>query len=89
MEQFDKLWSQQTLPSGLTLVHVPQVHDDHFFLGVMLKAGSRLEKGKHPQGVSHFLEHMMFRGSARYPEFTRLAEAFEWLGGEWNAATGH
>ena len=70
-------------------MHVPQVHDDHFFLGVMLKAGSRLEKGKHPQGVSHFLEHMMFRGSARYPEFTRLAEAFEWLGGEWNAATGH
>jgi predicted Zn-dependent peptidase len=32
---------------------------------------------------------MMFRGSKRYPQFTQLAEAFEWLGGEWNAATGH
>ena len=89
LEHFDKAWSKQTLSSGLTLLHVPQAHDDHFFLGVMLKAGSRLEKGKHSKGVSHFLEHMMFRGSATYPEFTHLAEAFEWLGGEWNAATGH
>src|SRR4051794_25590431 len=55
----------------------------------MIKTGSRLETGPFPQGVSHFLEHMMFRGSSRYPEFTRLAEAFEWLGGDWNAATGH
>lgn len=78
---------ERKLPSGLTALHVPLPHDDHFFLGVMIRAGSRMEKD-HLPGVSHFLEHMMFRGSDRYPEFSRLAEAFEWLGGEWNAATG-
>ncbi|WP_435546381.1 insulinase family protein, partial [Glaesserella parasuis] len=67
---------------------MPRTYDDHFFLSVTLKAGSRLEAPPHLPGVSHFLEHMMFRGSARYPEFTHLAEAFEWLGGDWNAATG-
>jgi predicted Zn-dependent peptidase len=88
LEAFDTGWRARALPNGMTALHVPMPHDDHFFLGVMIKAGSRLESGDHPPGVSHFLEHMMFRGSARYPEFTRLAEAFEWLGGDWNAATG-
>jgi predicted Zn-dependent peptidase len=32
---------------------------------------------------------MMFRGSAKYPTFSDLSVAFECLGGEWNAATGH
>ena len=89
LEAFDKAWRQRRLKSGLTLLHVPLPHDDHFFLGCMIKTGSRVEAAPFPQGVSHFLEHMMFRGSSRYPEFTRLAEAFEWLGGDWNAATGH
>ncbi len=87
LEAFDASWVERVLPSGLTVLHVPLPHDDHFFLGVMIRAGSRMEKD-HLQGVSHFLEHMMFRGSDRYPEFSRLAEAFEWLGGDWNAARG-
>lgn len=85
---FDVVWQQRTLANGMAAIHVPTPHDDHFFLGVMIRAGSRLEVAAN-NGVSHFLEHLMFRGSERYPEFTRLAEAFEWLGGEWNAATGH
>lgn len=88
LESFDKSWRSKRLPSGLTLIHAPDAATDHFFLGVIVRAGSRLERPKE-MGVSHFLEHMMFRGSERYPEFTRLAEAFEWLGGDWNAATGH
>ena len=37
----------------------------------------------------HLLEHMMFRGSAEYPSYQSLAEAFDWLGGEWNASTSN
>ena len=88
LEQFDASWQQHTLPSGLTIMHVPRPNDDQFFLGVTLKAGTRLESAPHPVGVSHFLEHMMFRGSRLYPNYSQLAEAFEWLGGDWNAATG-
>lgn len=87
LEAFDASWTERKLPNGMTALHVPLPHDDHFFLGVMIRAGSRMERD-HLSGVSHFLEHMMFRGSERYPEFSRLAEAFEWLGGDWNAATG-
>ena len=63
-------------------------HTDQFFISQMVRAGSRLEPSDR-YGVSHFLEHMMFRGSRLHPDFSKLAEAFESLGGDWNAATGH
>lgn len=85
---FDQGWQRRTLPSGLTIMHAPLEGNDSFYIGATIRTGTRLEQS-HETGVSHFLEHMMFRGSRRYPEFTALAEAFEWLGGEWNAATGH
>ena len=85
---FDSGWQKRVLPSGLTIMHAPLDGSDSFYLGATIRTGTRLESKKEA-GVSHFLEHMMFRGSDRYPEFTQLAEAFEWLGGDWNAATGH
>ena len=88
LDVFDRSWRTRRLASGLTVLHIPLPGSDRFFIGAMIKAGSRLEAGEHPKGVSHFLEHMMFRGSGRYPEFAKLAEAFESLGGDWNAATG-
>jgi predicted Zn-dependent peptidase len=85
---FDQGWQTRTLPSGLTIMHAPLEGNDSFYIGATIRTGTRLEQS-HETGVSHFLEHMMFRGSRKYPEFTALAEAFEWLGGDWNAATGH
>jgi predicted Zn-dependent peptidase len=88
LQRFDRSWTRKRLPNGMTAIHVPMPEDDRFYLGVMIKTGTRLESAAHA-GISHFLEHMMFRGSGRYPDFTQLAEAFEWLGGDWNAATSH
>jgi len=88
LEDLEASLRRVTLPSGLTLIHAPLPHDERFYLGLMVKAGSRYEAAKHA-GISHFLEHMMFRGSKSHPTYAELAEAFEWLGGEWNAATGH
>lgn len=88
LDHFDRSWSVRTLANGMKALHVPTIHDDQLIVGVMIRAGTRLEMPA-IAGVSHFLEHMMFRGSRRYPQFTQLAEAFEWLGGEWNAATAH
>ncbi len=51
-------------------------------------AGSASEPSQ-KAGISHLLEHMMFRGCEAFPTFSSLSEAFESLGGEWNAATGH
>ena len=63
-------------------------NDQRLYLGMFYQIGSRQEEAKH-WGISHFLEHMLFRGSKKYPSFQKLAEAFELCGGEWNAATSY
>lgn len=88
LKELDQLTRVTTLPSGMRLVHIPMPHDDRFYLGSIMLAGARHEPADKP-GISHFMEHMMFRGSRRYPSFQKLAAAFEKLGGEWNAETGY
>jgi predicted Zn-dependent peptidase len=54
-------------------------------LGFWIGAGSRDESNARA-GVSHFIEHLLFKGSARYTA-QEIAEIFDELGGELNAAT--
>jgi predicted Zn-dependent peptidase len=55
-------------------------------VGVWIGVGSRFERLEEA-GISHFLEHMLFKGTATHsPE--QIAQAFDGLGGEVNAATG-
>jgi predicted Zn-dependent peptidase len=54
-------------------------------LGYWIGAGSRDEKDERA-GVSHFIEHLLFKGSSRYTA-QEIAETFDGLGGELNAAT--
>ncbi len=54
-------------------------------LGFWIGAGSRDEQPPNA-GVSHFIEHLLFKGSARYGA-QEIAEIFDGLGGELNAAT--
>jgi len=54
-------------------------------LGYWIGAGSRDEKDERA-GVSHFLEHLLFKGSSGYSA-VEIAEIFDGLGGELNAAT--
>jgi predicted Zn-dependent peptidase len=54
-------------------------------LGFWIGAGSRDETDRNA-GVSHFIEHLLFKGSSRYTA-QEIAEIFDGLGGELNAAT--
>jgi predicted Zn-dependent peptidase len=55
-------------------------------IGAWIGVGSRFEMPAEA-GISHFLEHMLFKGTPTYsPE--EIAQAFDGLGGEVNAATG-
>jgi len=54
-------------------------------LGFWIGAGSRDEPDARA-GVSHFIEHLLFKGSSRYSA-QEIAEIFDELGGELNAAT--
>ena len=84
---FDDRVACRRLANGMSFIHVPARDDERLFLSCLIRSGSRVERAEH-SGIAHFLEHMMFRGSKKFPSFGGLAEAFEWLGGEWNAATG-
>ncbi len=77
---------KDTLANGLRVLTVPMPHlhtvEMMFFVGV----GSRHEQPE-TAGVSHFLEHMLFRGCAGYPTGPEIERAFEAIGGYVNAAT--
>lgn len=49
--------------------------------------GSRYEDDQFA-GVSHFIEHMLFKGSRQYPSARLLSEAIEGVGGSFNGSTG-
>src|SRR5438045_8493004 len=50
-------------------------------------AGSRYESNTNA-GISHFIEHMLFKGSENYPNARLISEAIEGVGGVFNASTG-
>jgi predicted Zn-dependent peptidase len=54
-------------------------------IGIWIGAGSRDETPEQA-GISHFIEHLLFKGSARYSAM-EIAQIFDGLGGELNAAT--
>src|SRR3989344_207898 len=54
---------------------------------VMVKAGSRYET-KENSGISHFLEHMAFKGTKRRPSAMDISVLVDGIGGEFNAFTG-
>jgi predicted Zn-dependent peptidase len=49
--------------------------------------GSRYESNQNA-GISHFIEHMLFKGSKKYPNARLISEAIEGVGGVFNASTG-
>lgn len=77
---------QMQLSSGLRLLVVAMPHLHHSVLEVHVRTGSRFED-KADNGLSHFLEHMLYRGTPRYPTAQKQAHAFESLGGTLMAAT--
>jgi len=74
------------LPNGVTAVvaRTPGLHSA--MLAVYVRAGSRYESAR-LNGISHFLEHLLFRGSEGYPDTLRMNAAVESAGGSLNAVT--
>ena len=79
-------YSCTTLDNGLRVVSVPMPHHHGCEVLVTLGVGSRHEP-RHRAGISHFLEHMLFKGTADFPSGLELERAFEAVGGSANAAT--
>ena len=77
---------RSVLPGGVRLLteHVPGMRSAS--VGAWVGVGSRDESDGH-HGSTHFLEHLLFKGTARRTAMD-IAEAFDEVGGEANAATG-
>jgi predicted Zn-dependent peptidase len=75
------------LPNGLRLVTVETPHLHTASISLYVRAGSRYETPR-SNGLSHFVEHMLFRGSSQYPDSFALNLAIEEIGGTLYAETG-
>ncbi|KKS45300.1 MAG: Peptidase M16 domain protein, partial [Candidatus Gottesmanbacteria bacterium GW2011_GWA2_42_18] len=76
---------EQTLPNNLRIITVPMDAPSVTAL-VLVGAGSRYESKKEA-GLSHFLEHMMFKGTKNRPTTLDIVQEVDGLGGEYNAYT--
>jgi predicted Zn-dependent peptidase len=75
-----------TLLNGLRVVCVEMPHLHAAELAVYLKVGGRNDPPA-KSGLSHFLEHMLFRGTADFGSSLEIENAFEAIGGAPNAST--
>ncbi len=80
------MYKRSTLPNGLRIVTGEMPHTRSATISVYVGAGSRYELDAEA-GLSHFLEHMLFKGASRRPTARDISEAIEGVGGMHNAAT--
>jgi predicted Zn-dependent peptidase len=79
-------WDISELSNGLRIVTTPLATAQSVGISLFIGAGSRAE-ARGSQGLAHFLEHMIFKGSERRPTAMAIAEAVEGAGGVLNAYT--
>jgi predicted Zn-dependent peptidase len=75
-----------TLDNGLRVLVSPAPRLHRAQVALFVRTGSRFETAR-TNGLSHFLEHMIYRGTARFPSAHAVNHAFETLGGSLYAAT--
>jgi predicted Zn-dependent peptidase len=74
------------LPNGVVVLTAPTPALHSAMLAIYVRAGSRHETAA-TNGVSHFLEHILFRGSQGYPDTRAMNATVEAAGGSLDAAT--
>lgn len=81
------MYKSTTLPNGLRVVSGLLPQTEVATVLVLVGTGSRFET-RDINGVSHFLEHLFFKGAEKYPDTRAVSEAIDSVGGEFNAFTG-
>ena len=76
------------LPNGLTIVCAPMPGARSVSMSLYVRIGARYEQARE-SGISHFLEHMLFKGCSGWPTALDIANEIEGRGGYLNASTGH
>jgi len=74
------------LENGLRIITVPMENAKSITVLILVGTGSKYET-KNVNGISHFLEHMFFKGTRKRPNTLKISEAIDSIGGEYNAFT--
>ncbi len=80
-------YEKTTLENGLRILSSSMPHTRSVSIGFFIGVGSRFED-EEENGISHFLEHMLFKGTEKRPTAREIAVTIEGVGGAINATTG-
>lgn len=80
-------FSKTIFDNGFRVITIPMPSFESVTVMLMVGAGSRYENKKN-NGISHFLEHMAFKGTKRRPSALAISTLIDGIGGEFNAFTG-
>ena len=80
------IFHKKVLPSGLQVITAPMSGTEAMTLLVLVGTGSKYET-KNINGISHFLEHLFFKGTKERPNAGDVNRALDRLGSEHNAFT--
>jgi len=80
------MFSKTTLKNGLRIITIPAKNTEAVTVLVLVGTGSKYEE-KEQNGISHFLEHLFFKGTKRRPSPLKVAETLDKVGGVYNAFT--
>jgi len=81
------MYCQVRFSNGLKLVVIPKKSSKTATTLVLLPIGSRYEPSN-LHGASHFIEHMMFKGTKKRPSSLAIAQELDGIGADYNAFTG-
>lgn len=79
-------FTKKTLKNGLRVITIPMPSFESSTVMVGVGAGSRYETRQN-NGISHFLEHMAFKGTKKRPTAMHISSLIDGIGGEFNAGT--
>ena len=79
-------FSKKVLQNGLRVITVPMQDNPTVTVLVLVEAGSKYET-KNVNGISHFLEHMCFKGTTKRPKAADISKELDALGSQYNAFT--
>ena len=80
------MFDKTTLANGMRVVTSTLPHTRSVSVIVLVRAGSRYEHDAEA-GIAHVFEHMLFKGSTRFPTAQIVSESIEGVGGSMNAST--
>jgi predicted Zn-dependent peptidase len=81
------MFQKTVFKNGLRIITLPMKNTEAVTVLVLVGTGSKYEK-KETNGISHFLEHLYFKGTKKRPTPIMVAETLDRVGGIYNAFTG-